>query len=594
MGLKDSLVMSAVPAHDVIKPRAPPTSAMPTTSAIEGGRTLALEETFQVLAVGSGDISQQENNNLHKNEVANSNSEKTNNENDIGQGDGDDIIYQYSQFSDDADSDSDDLKLSKALHSWMSGYVIKPLPRQAHTVRQPVFSAQLGRESNIRRAESTESVNTQLSLFSCSSHGSRKYREKKRRRLRRRKTICAETAEELNAKPSSAPSAGSQGSRWVELAKKRKGELDRFMRAQSHALSQGFNLLDESEAFQLCAPDERRALYLCGLRDKMALVGMKKSSSLTNVCADIKAEKKPRVASAGAKTFFGKPLDFQELRRQMINKRLSALGSFHRARSSGRGRSLHRSLSRTSLTSAASSSDMFFSTTTPLNLSPPASESGWGVMGGTRGRVEAARRASVFVMDKDVMEKTVSMWKGDSEILAIDLKRELTTKVKRRIATTATALERVTGLGDDNEQKADYTCHLSEFPAYVAQDYGMRPKIPQKIRISPQLSEVIKSDIRVRMGRPRYHEIREQDLEQWNRGQTLDRAHRNLKVFNWLHSLKEGEFNEAEALRQRINDVPPDERDLTFGDMVLIRAVDDPDVKPLFQHSENKKTFVRL
>ena len=161
-------------------------------------------------------------------------------------------------------------------------------------------------------------------------------------------------------------------------------------------------------------------------------------------------------------------------------------------------------------------------------------------------------------------------------------------QVKHRIAVTTTAIERVTGMGDDNEQRP-YTCHLEEFPAYIDDDFAKHPKIPQKIRISPHLSDVIKSDIRVRMGRPRYHEIRVRDVEIWNRGQTLDRAHRNLKVFNWLHSLKEDEFDVA-SLQQNINDVPPDLDDVTFGEMVLIRAVDEPDVKPLY---EQKKTYVR-
>ena len=161
-------------------------------------------------------------------------------------------------------------------------------------------------------------------------------------------------------------------------------------------------------------------------------------------------------------------------------------------------------------------------------------------------------------------------------------------QVKQRIVTTTTALERVTGVGDDNEQRP-YTCHLAEFPSHVDEDFARQPRIPQRIRISPHLSEVIKGDIRVRMGRPRYHEIRVRDLEIWNRGQTLDRAHRNLKVFNWLHSLKEEEF-ELTSLRQDVSDEPPGLEDVSYGDMVLVRAVDDPDVKPLYQRN---KTFIR-
>ena len=160
--------------------------------------------------------------------------------------------------------------------------------------------------------------------------------------------------------------------------------------------------------------------------------------------------------------------------------------------------------------------------------------------------------------------------------------------MKHRIAVTNTALERVTGVGDDNEPRP-YTCHLPEFPNYIDDDFALQPKIPQQIRISPQLSHVIKNDIKVRMGRPRYHEIRLQDLAQWNRGQVLDRAHRNLKVFNWLHSLKEDEFDTT-SLQQTIHDIPPEDSDVTYGEMILIRAADEPEIKPLY---EQKKTFVR-
>jgi hypothetical protein len=163
-------------------------------------------------------------------------------------------------------------------------------------------------------------------------------------------------------------------------------------------------------------------------------------------------------------------------------------------------------------------------------------------------------------------------------------------QVKHRIKATTSALERVTGLGDNNEQRP-YSSHMREFPNYIDDDFAFQPKIPQKIRISPQLSDVIKSDIRIRMGRPRYHEIREYDLLMWDRGQTLGRAHRNLKVFNWLHSLREDEFDEA-TVRQDINDVPPDLDDVSYGDMVLIRAVDDPDVKPLYEQKK-MKIFIR-
>lgn len=71
----------------------------------------------------------------------------------------------YDDSADDSDWQTDESRLSKALQSWMPNYVITPLPRQAHTSRQPVFSARLGRETAIHRVPSCESLETQLSLF---------------------------------------------------------------------------------------------------------------------------------------------------------------------------------------------------------------------------------------------------------------------------------------------------------------------------------------------------------------------------------------------------------------------------------------------
>ncbi|VDI08606.1 Hypothetical predicted protein [Mytilus galloprovincialis] len=166
-------------------------------------------------------------------------------------------------------------------------------------------------------------------------------------------------------------------------------------------------------------------------------------------------------------------------------------------------------------------------------------------------------------------EKPETMWKGDKEILEMDLRRGLTTRVQKRIKTTTSALERVTG----------YVGRCEDFPHLVDDDYGFKPKIIQKIRISPYLSNVIRTDIKVRKGRPRYHEIKIRDLEWWNRGQSLNRAHRNLKVFNWLHSLREDDFEHL--LDLDIIDKPPESRDDIAN--MHVESEDEPDIKPLYQ-----------
>ena len=131
MGLQDSLVMSAVPAQDVIKSRS--NSAMSATSS--RGQAAALEEDLQALNIKAS-------NNNSEIETAN-NSVADNNDLDF------DCYVNaacgvYDDSADEWDWQTDESRLSRALHMWMPNYVITPLPRQGHTSRQPVFSARLG------------------------------------------------------------------------------------------------------------------------------------------------------------------------------------------------------------------------------------------------------------------------------------------------------------------------------------------------------------------------------------------------------------------------------------------------------------------
>jgi hypothetical protein len=107
-----------------------------------------------------------------------------------------------------------------------------------------------------------------------------------------------------------------------------------------------------------------------------------------------------------------------------MNQRLAAPHHHHHhhqaRRHSGR-RSLRRSNSRHSLTSVGSG-DVFFAT--PPKATPPHSGRSHGSQGRPGGSARESRGGSGVKR-----EKAVSVWKGDSQILAIDLKRELTSKV---------------------------------------------------------------------------------------------------------------------------------------------------------------------
>ncbi|GFS17365.1 hypothetical protein ElyMa_003236700 [Elysia marginata] len=492
-----------------------------------------------------------------------------------------DYLDNLGFFQDEAAPDaflSDEGRLSRCLKSWMPDYEIRSLPPQPNPPREAVFSARLGDHLRvITRSTSMESIVTQLSLFSCSSHGSNSAAAaaaaaKQRRRRRRRMKEDQENGNECR---------DPEKSIWVELASKTGGALDRMMRM--HAM---YAQLDtETPIFQKLPDHEKTLVTEAGTQRGIHLgPGRQRSDSASNIYKKLPAPKpmrpveeeetKRRLQSAGGK-IRGPMTNFHELRRQMVNQRLASLQEkFSRHRQSSR-KSLTgtKSVSRLSPSSTSSNNDVFQSNT-PLEGIPSS---------------QGLEQSIDFgINDVDRKEDAqVSVWKGDSQILAIDLQRELTAKVKSKIDSTTSALERATGYGDDNSPQS-FIGPLEEYPNLVDQDYSKVARIPQRIRISPHLSDVIRTDIHVRMGRPRYHEIRIQDLLIWNRGTDLDRSHRNLKVFNWLHSLRETEFDLS--LPEGVEDDPPG-GDITTRDEVVV-AVDEPEIKPLFERLKKERYIV--
>ena len=403
-------------------------------------------------------------------------------------------------------------------------------------------------DDKLRRSNSDDSLSTHYSsLFDISSLEELPEDYVTTSRLRRR----LKHRQELKSRESSPQPFQSK---WVELANKRLGAFDKFMRLQNAMQIDTFGTHSgqfESEAFELMDPEERKLIFNSGKQTGIRYAkGLKKSGSTTTLNVNVpvpRKQTKARVLSAGHKPT-SKGLNIEEAKQQLARERLAAMRQKQLVKSGSRSGRSRRLSSRMSLRSEISS-NISCATPSMRSLSPSTEDT-----------------------------KPESMWKGDKEILEMDLRRGLTTRVKNRIKTTNSALERVTGYGENNAmQKMVGRC--KDFPQFIDDDYGFRPKIIQKMRISPFLSNIIREDIKVRMGRPRYHEIKVKDLEWWNRGQHLNRAHRNLKVFNWLHSLREDDFEHI--LDLDIIDNPPVGRD----DIAImhVEAADEPDIKPLYQ-----------
>ena len=531
------------------------------------------------------------------------------------------VILDMSEYSDDdvawscyderndvaSNEEANEGRLSRSLQTWMIDHKWKTIQPLEKPPKEPVFSGKLDRKKKttfpqelsktqtkksavaraktapVRRVPSEESLLDKLSLLSCSSVEAVKPEEERKTKKRRRRKIATRVENVVE---------DAHKSIWVEFATKKTKLLTSLFRGRNCLttdvaianLEDSGEFSGESEAFRMLARDEQLSLFHCGMTKGLKYVNKKtltRSSSLSDLKDDFVSIHPVKVVrrtlSASAKKPYGKVMDINDLRKERL-KRIKILEhekqmmEKERHRRNSRKLALQRRSSSKSVLESirsrpGSPSNTFLGDTFKSPMSPEL-------------RGMSPSEHSVFTDQNS--EERVTVWKADRQILEIDLKKELTQRVKQRISTTRLALKRVTGVGDRNEQQQTIGRH-DEFPNHVKDDYCNKPKITQKMRISPSLSGVIHDDIQVRMGRPRYHEIRETDLEQWNRGQPLNRAHRNLKVFNWLHSLKERDF------REEITPEIMDDIDLNLADeldLLHVEAADEPHIKPLYKAYE--------
>ncbi|XP_052773079.1 uncharacterized protein LOC128211953 [Mya arenaria] len=507
-------------------------------------------------------------------------------------------------------TETEDGRLSRSLQSWMVGHTWSTVQPLEKPPREPIFSAKLGKErrvnnkkrvqirtpqkgsktptadlietnnktNQLRRIPSDESIQTQLSLLTCSSLDNKTEclpnAQEKKRKKRRAASRASTTTDE----------SGGVKSKWVVFATRRVGALNQLLRTQN-AMANSYGVMyaggeyeHESEAFRNLEKDEQTSLFTAGITRGLRYIdktAMKKSDSLFDLLDLIekKSEKAPlkRTLSANAKRPWGKLLDIADLKRERMNRLLAI--EQERLR---KEKETSRRSKRPSRKSSSSLLDVVSSSPSASHLGSVTSETPRSVQGSDY-RTHSPSEMESRIEEEN--EEKVTVWKGDREILEIDLKREFTQRVKERITITRTALKRATGYGESNDRQETIGT-IEEFPLHTDDDFAHKPRIIQKMRISPHLSGVIHDDIQVRMGRPRYHEIKETDLDQWNRGQALDRAHRNLKVFNWLHSIRNNNFATCRA---------PEIRELSDEEVEEpehIEAADEPDVKPLYRAYE--------
>ena len=184
---------------------------------------------------------------------------------------------------------------------------------------------------------------------------------------------------------------------------------------------------------------------------------------------------------------------------------------------------------------------------------------------------ESATAASVSATNSEASEKRRSRAQLNRKTTMLRFRKSsaqtseaaFSRRVGRRIRATVFALELMTGHGDSTDVVVDV---VGDVGLYTRADFARTARYPQNVRIAPQLSDVIRANIRDRMGKRRVRPITVADIRSLdNECAALGRYQRNLMIFNWLQDVDDATFTglpepaivELEAVPPRVRDYPP-------------------------------------
>ena len=364
--------------------------------------------------------------------------------------------------------------------------------------KEPMFTARLGKPKP-EDCDSDDSIETTLSLLSCSSDEDKTVTRKKSKKRRRRGIY--DFLSEMSLKDDEKKDEKSKTS-WLSLAEQhrsRVGVLDQMLRQDSEFLGAyvknyhgtGYiaeDLMDEGE----------RALIKQAAKHR-GISGVGKSYSTTNL----------------------QDTPLSPLNRPKHTRKIRKGGLYTQAKPN----SAH-------------------SLATHINIAKPFCDR-------NTPRPRSSESTPKRFLDSPSLGYLRKVAAGIARPREIELdarhvfpdwvaNQQLTNNVKKRINRTLQALHRFTGHGDDTDVTK------GKNGAYTEKDHSRVPRYPQSIRVAPALAEVIRDDITLRMGRPKFQEINQHDLQTFDSltGQKLGRNTRNLLIFNWLQNVNEDEFED--------------------------------------------------
>lgn len=426
-------------------------------------------------------------------------------------------------MSDDDDGHSSPVYLKR----WggFSADKIESIEPMVRVEKEPLYSAHLG-DRHADRYSSTDSLETDLSLLSCSSVDAVSSAHKKKRR----KSKIGKLEEYVDLEENKTKT------NWADVAKRHNNVLEAMMMKDAAVMApvggdEG-GVWNIRRAMDVMNEVEKRMLFNCSLTT--GLHGLTKSRSTTNVNEAIEIiRNKPAQRIKKSKTHSARP---EHLGHVSPQKPVSAPKIQRRGSMYGYG---HGMILPEAERLPDRIPDDFSLSSTPLPVMSLSRPSTRQTTAGT------TRRSghSPFIMPERKVVSAKTVFRNFSRMDAT---------MRRKILDTLARLDNITGYGDAPDVPIKNMKDPADLFPHIEADFAKLPKMPQRVRVAPQLSTVIKDEIRQRIGKPREVEIKQNHVEKFNQTtkKLSERTQRNLMIFNWLQNLDEDHFEHVEELER--------------------------------------------
>ncbi len=382
---------------------------------------------------------------------------------------------------------------------------------------EPIYTGHCGREPKFRRSNSLESIETNISLLTCSSlnQGAAK---KIVRRKKKRKNVVPQREIKTD---------------WEIFAKARTGGmLDKLIRRDNAKLEGMGHGVTGKSAIELMTEEERHLLLSTGYSKGLLLTSTRqKSHSTANVLAILPPDDREKLSYNGNDSRSSTATPGSDFQRRNLQKKVAAARAVSPKVIGRQVKAMPR----------------------PESAIPIITDSARSTMQRSFSILDNAHN-----LDYDQLAPRTYQ-AGLLGVPDYEQHGQVSRKVKQEINATLYSLNKMTGYGDPTDVGSNIT-HSDKL--YTSADFAKFPVYPQNVRIAPHLSKIIREDILERMGRSRSQGIRTHDIRLFEMEHPgLGRSYRNLMIFNWLSSIDDDNMDiKSEADIYDIEGTKPNDR----------------------------------